>query len=262
MSAAGREGAAPAGGARGSLSRLPGTVTVHTGLAGIAEAAAAWLETIAREASAASGRFRIALAGGGTPRTLYELLASAPWRRRTRWDAWEVFFGDERAIPPEAGGSNFRMARESLLSRVPIPEERVHRMEAERVDLDAAAADYAAVLTAACPPWGPARVPRLDCVLLGLGENGHTVSLFPGDPSLDVTDRWVVRSRADYAPYDRLTLTFPVLDAAAHAAFLVAGAAKGEALRGVLRGDVPAARVHPRDGELRWFLDEAAAGAL
>ena len=244
------------------MSGLPGTVTVHTGLGAIAEAAAAWLETIAAEAAAASGRFRIALAGGGTPRTLYGLLAGEPWRSRARWDAWEVFFGDERAIAPGAEGSNFRMARESLLARVPIPQAQVHRIEAEREDLDGAAADYAAALAAACPPWGPGRVPRLDGILLGLGENGHTVSLFPGDPSLEVADRWAVRSRADYAPYDRITLTFPVLNAAAHVAFLVAGAAKGEALRGVLRGDVPAARVRPREGELRWFLDEAAAGAL
>lgn len=154
------------------------------------------------------------------------------------------------------------MAREALLERVPVAPERIHRMEAERKDLDAAAAEYAAMLAATRPPAAAGSAPRLDCVLLGLGENGHTASLFPGEPALEVTDRWAVRARADYPPYDRITLTFPVLNAARNVAFLVTGSAKGEALRGVVAGSVPAARVLPADGELRWFLDAAAAAGL
>jgi 6-phosphogluconolactonase len=154
------------------------------------------------------------------------------------------------------------MAREALLDLVPIPADQVHRIEADRADLDAAAAEYGTILSSTSPAATPGSPPRLDCILLGLGENGHTASLFPGDPSLEVRDRWAVRSRADYAPYDRITLTFPVLNAAAHVAFLVTGATKTEALLGVIRGTVPAAGVRPVDGELRWFLDTAAAAGL
>lgn len=241
--------------------RLPGAVTVRDDAAGVAAAAADWIVEIAGAAIAEGGRFRIALAGGSTPRTLYQVLAAAPHRERTDWGRWEVLFGDERACPPDDPASNCRMAREALLDLVPIRPELIHRMEAERADLDTAAAEYSSILASTCPPASPGSPPRLDCALLGLGENGHTASLFPGDPALQVRDRWAVRSRADYAPFDRITVTYPVLNAAAHVAFLVTGPAKREALRGVVDGRVPAAGVRPPDGELRWFLDAAAAGS-
>jgi len=238
---------------------LPGTVTVHADAAEVAVAAADWILDISATAITAGGRFRVALAGGNTPRGLYQLLAASPRREATEWSGWEVFFGDERACPADDPGSNYRMAREALLDLVPIAPQRIHRIEGERPDLEAAAREYGTILSSTSGVGAPGAPPRLDCVLLGLGENGHTASLFPGDPSLEVRDRWVVRSRADYAPYDRITLTFPVLNAAAHVGFLVAGAAKGDALRGVIQGTVPAARVRPVDGDLRWFLDVAAA---
>jgi 6-phosphogluconolactonase len=244
------------------VARLPGAVTVRDDAAGVAAAAADWIVEIAEAAIAEGGRFRIALAGGSTPRTLYQVLATAPHRERMDWRSWEVFFGDERACPPDDPANNCRMAREALLDLVPIRPELIHRMEAERADLDAAAAEYSSILASTCPPASPGSAPRLDCVLLGLGENGHTASLFPGDPALQVRDRWAVRSRADYAPFDRITVTYPVLNAAAHVAFLVTGPAKGEALRGVVDGRVPAAGVRPPDGELRWFLDTAAADSI
>ena len=245
-----------------SPGKLPGMVTVLDSPEAMAGAAADWVLEAAADAAAASGRFRIALAGGSTPRRLYQLLAASPRRERAQWSRWEVYFGDERAVPPEDPSSNYRMAREALLDQVAVPPAAIHRMEAERVDLEAAAAEYSSMLAATCPPIGTEDVPRLDAVLLGLGENGHTASLFPGEPVLEVTDRWAARARADYAPFDRITLTLPVLDAAARVAFLVAGAGKGEALRGVIAGSVPAARVRPIQGELRWFLDSAAAGAV
>jgi 6-phosphogluconolactonase len=244
------------------VARLPGAVTVRDDAAGVAPAAADWIVEIAEAAIAEGGRFRIALAGGSTPRTLYQVLATAPHRERMDWRSWEVFFGDERACPPDDPANNCRMAREALLDLVPIRPELIHRMEAERADLDAAAAEYSSILASTCPPASPGSAPRLDCVLLGLGENGHTASLFPGDPALQVRDRWAVPSRADYAPFDRITVTYPVLNAAAHVAFLVTGPAKGEALRGVVEGRVPAAGVRPPDGELRWFLDTAAADSI
>jgi 6-phosphogluconolactonase len=244
------------------VGRLSGAVTVRDDPAGVAAAAANWVVEIAAAAIAEGGRFRIALAGGGTSLTLYQVLATAPHRERTDWARWEVFFGDERACPPDDPASNCRMAREALLDLVPILPERIHRMEGERADLDAAAAEYSSILAATCPPAAPGSAPRLDCVLLGLGENGHTASLFPGDPALQVRDRWAVRSRADYAPFDRITVTYPVINAAVHVAFLVTGAAKGEALRGVVAGSVPAAGVRPQDGELSWFLDTGAADSI
>jgi 6-phosphogluconolactonase len=224
--------------------------------------AAGWIVEIARVAMAEGGRFRIALAGGSAARTLYQVLAMTPHRERTDWGRWEVYFGDERACPPDDPANNCRMAREALLDLVPVRPELIHRMEAECSDLDAAAAEYSSILASTCPTAATGSAPRLDCILLGLGENGHTASLFPGDPALQARDRWAVRSRADYAPFDRITVTYPVLNAAAHVAFLVTGPAKGEALRGVVEGRVPAAGVRPPDGELRWFMDTAAAASL
>jgi 6-phosphogluconolactonase len=172
-----------------------------------------------------------------------------------------VFWSDERAVPPDDPQSNYHLAWEALLRHVPVIPERVHRMEAERPDRDAAAREYASLL-ADTLVRGPFGAPRLHCTLLGLGENGHCASLFPGDPSLEVKHRWVVPSRADYAPYDRLTFTFPTINASERVAFLVSGGGKGEALRGVIAGTVPAARVRPEDGTLQWFLDEAAAASI
>lgn len=246
---------------REGLVRLPGTVTIVESPEAVAVAAADWVAERSARAMTMRGEFSIALAGGSTPRRLYQALAAPERRHAVTWEGWRVYFGDERACPPGDPSSNFRMATETLLGLVPVPERHVHRMEAEREDLDDAAADYSAELAATLRP-GPDGAPRLDCVLLGLGENGHTASLFPGTPALQVRDAWAARGLADYEPHDRITLTFPTINAASQVAFLVTGAGKGEALRGVGRGTVPAAGVRPLDGELRWFLDAAAADSL
>jgi 6-phosphogluconolactonase len=239
---------------------LPGTVEVSPDAAALAERAAAWVVETQAAAIASRGAFTIALAGGSTPRALYQRLASAPHRDRLDWPRWHVYFGDERACPPDHPESNFRLARETLLDQVPIPSAQVHRMEAERPDLDAAAAEYSVLLEATLPT-GPAGAPRLDCILLGIGTDGHTASLFPGTPALDVVDAWATRGLATYEPYDRITVTFPLINGGASVAFLVSGESKRAALAGVVAGTVPAARVRPTHGELRWFLDRAAAGA-
>jgi 6-phosphogluconolactonase len=232
---------------------LPGRVRVSTDPIGLAATVATWLVDRSRE----SERFGIALAGGTTPRFLYEALATSAFRGAIDWGRWHVFFGDERAVGPDDPASNYRLAHDTLLVKVAVPEAQVHRMEAERSDLDAAAAEYSALLERerGAPP-------RLDVVLLGLGTNGHTASLFPGTPSLDVVDAWAARGVADYDPVDRITLTLPAINAAAHVAFLVTGGNKAEALRGVTRGTVPAGSVHPDDGDLTWFLDESAAASV
>ena len=245
--------------ARAPADDLYGERVVATDPQAVAEAAAEWIAEISRRAIAEHGRCSIALAGGGTPRLLYELLATDEWRDRIDWAAWHVFFGDERACPPDDSQSNFHLAATTLLSRVPIEATRVHRMPADRADLDASATEYSALLSSELPA-GPGGAPRLDVVLLGLGENGHTASLFPGTPALDVTDRWAVRGRADYAPFDRMTLTFPAINAASSVGFLVTGTGKRGALAATARGEAPASRVRPVDGSLTWFLDEAAAG--
>jgi 6-phosphogluconolactonase len=233
--------------------RLPGEVRVLTDPIAVAAAAAQWVSDLSRPVHP----FRIAVCGGNTPRFLYEALASATFRGSIEWQRWHVFFGDERAVPPDDAESNYRLVVDTLLSKVPIPDRQVHRMEAERADIDAAAADYSRLLETEC-----GHPPRLDVVLLGVGTDGHTASLFPGTAALDVDDSWTTRGRASQAPLDRLTLTLPALNAAARVAFLVTGAAKEDALRGVIAGAVPAAKVRPKDGELTWFLDAAAAHAL
>jgi 6-phosphogluconolactonase len=196
----------------------------------------------AAERFLALGARFLALAGGSTPRRLYERLAvcDLPW-----WET-EVFFGDERCVPPDHPDSNYRMAHEALLSRV---QARVHRMLGETCDAPA----YEEELTRV---FGPG-LPEFDLVLLGLGVDGHTASLFPGDPALDVTDRRVVR--VERPDHPRLTLTLPVLSAARAAMFLVSGESKREPLRRLLTGaDIPAARVKAR--RVIIIADEAAAG--
>ena len=241
------------------MTGLHGEVSVHPSAEALAEAAAALLERASAAACAELERFSIALSGGSTPRTLHHRLTEPPYRDAIDWDTWSVYFGDERAVPPDDPASNYAMARETLLTKVPIDPARVHRMPADHPDLDLAADEYAVVLHGDLPD-GPEGAPRLDCILLGLGENGHTASLFPGTPALLVRDRWVTRGRADYAPYDRLTLTYPTINAAALVVFLVAGASKHEALRRTAAGETPAAGVRPTDGRLVWLLDSAAAG--
>lgn len=224
----------------------------------VADEVASWVADAAQHAVDEHGSFSIALAGGSTPRLLYDTLAGPAWRDRIDWPTWRVFFGDERACPEDDPSSNYHLAQTTLLSRVPIDATRVHRMPADRTDLDAAATEYSNLLASSLPVGANAS-PRLDVVLLGLGENGHTASLFPGTPALDVTDHWATRGLADYVPYDRMTLTFPAINAAAAIGFMVTGATKAPALAATARGEVPASRVNPADGMLFWFLDAAAA---
>lgn len=240
---------------------LPGIVRIDDTAGDVAEAAASWLARESEEARAEHGYFAVALTGGSTPVQLYRRLTRPPYRDGIAWATWLVFFSDERAVSPDDPQSNYRMARDNLLAHVPIPPERVHRMPGERPDLDAAAAEYGAVMADTLAK-GHGGAPRLHCALLGIGENGHVASLFPDTPALDERRRWAVRGLADYEPYDRITLTFPVLNAAESVVLVATGAKKGPALRGVTEGSVPAARVQPADGILLWFLDRDAAAAM
>lgn len=220
--------------------------------------AAADIITEASEASA--GRFSIALAGGHTPRDLYETLASEPYLSRIAWDTWSVWWGDERCVSPTDEMSNYALAAEALLGRVPIPTDHVHRIRGE-AGSQAAAAAYENELR----EHFDSEVPQFDLILLGLGEDGHTASLFQGTQALQETRHSVVPSIAPWPPYDRVTLSLPVINAAQRALFMVVGREKAHILRTVIAADQedaqqpPAALVRPLSGAVQFVVDEAAA---
>jgi 6-phosphogluconolactonase len=223
----------------------------------LAEAAAQMFAEEAARSVREKGRFAVALAGGSTPRTTYELLA-ARYRDALDWSKVHVFFGDERTVSPDHEDSNFHMAYEALLSRVSVGS--VYRMRGELEPREAAAL-YERELTAYF--GGP---PGLDLILLGIGDDGHTASLFPRTPALDIKDRWVVENPVKKLETTRITLTVPALNAAQKVAFLVAGEGKAEALKEILESnadphDYPAKLIQPVSGPV-WRVDEAAAGLL
>jgi 6-phosphogluconolactonase len=235
------------------------TLVVASDADGLARLAADRVRVLAGDALAARGRFRIALAGGSTPRALYAHLAAA---RDLDWRRVDVFFGDERSVGPDDAQSNFRMAREALLQPAAVPPENVRRLRGEDPDLDAAARDYEAAL-------GGAASPPFDLVLLGMGGDGHTASLFPGTTALDEQQRLCVAVEVPQLKTRRLTLTYPVLLAAREVMFLVAGADKADTLRDVLGpaleprrwpSQVLLRRSAPRPALL--FCDRAAAAKL
>jgi 6-phosphogluconolactonase len=224
--------------------------------------AAAEFVRLANRSVAADGRFAVALSGGSTPKSLYSLLASAEFQPQIPWTRCHFFWGDERPVPPDHPESNYRMAFESLLSRVPVPRENIHRIEAE-LEPEIAAARYEREIREFFRLSG-AELPRFDLILLGLGDDGHTASLFPGNRALAETGRLVVAAYVEKLRTYRITLTLPVLNRAANIFFLVAGESKAAALRDVLQrsNNLPARQVAPVDGRLLWFLDEAAASRL
>jgi 6-phosphogluconolactonase len=221
----------------------------------LAHRAAGWIGDLAAQSR---GRFALCLSGGATPRRLYQLLARPPYAERMPWDRAHWFWGDERFVPWDHPDSNYRMARTALLAEAPIPAENIHGIETTGAPADAARA-YERVLRSFCgvEALDPER-PLFDVVLLGLGPDGHTASLFPGSSVLDERERWVAEV-VGARPEARITLTYPALDSTRHAAFLVAGADKRAMLARALAGDpaLPAARLNPV-GDLTWFVDAAA----
>jgi len=229
----------------------------------LARAAASRFAGLARESVAARGRFAVALAGGSTPRRVYELLAGEEFREAVDWENVHVYFGDERAVPFDHADSNYRMASESLLSRVPLPPENVHRMTGEG-DAAANARLYEDELRGF---FGDAPWPALDLVLLGMGDDGHTASLFPGTAALEERRAWVAANPVEKLNAFRLTLTAPAINHAGHVAFIVTGGGKAGVLAEVVEGPreprrLPSQLIEPRAGALDWFVDEAAASQL
>jgi len=229
----------------------------------VARAAAESFVQLSREAVEARGAFSVALSGGTTPRRVYELLASEEYGGRVEWPKVHVFFGDERAVPPDHADSNYRMAREALLSHVPVPEENVHRIEGLG-DAASNASNYESVMRGF---FGDATWPRFDLVFLGMGDDGHTASLFPRTSALGETRAWVAANWVEKLGAWRITLTAPAINAARRVVFLVTGASKAERLAEVLNGAhdptrLPSQMIRPREGQLTWYVDRATAAKL
>jgi 6-phosphogluconolactonase len=243
----------------------PPEIIVAENPAKLADTAARAIVDAALEAVKARGRFTISLAGGSTPRATYERLAQSPLREQMPWAHTWIFFGDERGVGPEHPESNFRMANAALISKVPVPAAQVFRIRGEDGDPEAAATNYARTVSEV---FGGRRgeLPRFDLILLGLGVDGHTASLFPGSPALKEVFRQVAAVHASAAAVpQRFTLTFPLINAAATVMFLAAGAEKAKVVKTVLGepgSALPAAMARPSDGRLVWLLDRDAASLL
>jgi 6-phosphogluconolactonase len=217
-------------------------------------------EWMTQAALAADRPFRVSLSGGSTPKALYSFLASDDFRKRFPWPRVFWYWGDERFVPYDHPDSNYRMTREAMLSKAPVPPENIHPVPADGTP-EEAARRYEGTLHQAygAPTFDPAR-PLFDITLLGLGPDGHTASLLPGQPVLEERTRWVM-AVSHGRPEVRITMTYPAIDSSRRVAFLVAGREKAAILRTIRGGDsdLPAARVRPV-GELIWFVDKAAAG--
>lgn len=245
------------------LSEGPNEVRIFDGASELMRATAEEIARDARQAVGRHGRFTWALAGGSTPRAVYELLASDFYRERMPWSAIHFFWGDERHVPPDHPDSNFRMAREAMLDRVPVPAENVHRIPAEEPDAQRAAAEYESTLRSFFA-LSQSEWPPFDLILLGLGKDGHTASLFPGGDAVRERERLVVAPWVEAQKTFRITLTPPVLNHARRAMFLVSGEEKAEALHAVLEGAREPERYPAQivEGSRLWMVDRAAAHRL
>lgn len=241
-------------------------VRAYPDLGSLSRAAAESLVALAHRAVAERGRFAVALAGGTTPRLLYALLANK-YREQIPWPQVHLFWGDERCVPPDHSESNFAMVSQSLISKVPVPPENIHRIPAEVAPPEKAAEAYEQTLRECFHPLvREGSFFSFDVALLGVGADGHTASLFPGDPILEERERWVaaVLAPPSSPPRRRITLTLPVINRANHVFFLVSGAGKRAAVRSILDTPekaiklYPAAMVRPRQ-QVVWFIDETTS---
>lgn len=229
----------------------------------VARAVAHRFVELARESIDQHGHFSVALAGGSTPKRVYELLATDEFRDQIDWAHVHIFFGDERTVPPDHADSNYRMARAALLAHVPLPAENVHRMVGEG-DAVAHARLYEDELRSF---FGDVQWPRFDLIMLGMGDDGHTASLFPGSPALKEAQAWVTSNWVEKFNTFRITLSASAINHAAHVIFVVTGAGKADRLPEVLTGArdtdrLPSQLIHPLNGTLDWFTDRAATAKL
>jgi len=230
----------------------------------LSQQAAQYIVRLASEAIVTRGRFTIALSGGSTPKILYGLLGTEPYRDQINWASVEIFWSDERCVPPDSADSNYALAQEVLLSKIPIPANQIHRMPADQPDREAASREYTSEMQRT---FGTNGIPSFDLLQLGMGPEGHTASLFPHQESLHEQQRLVIPVTVPKPPPPRLTFTPPLLNAARHVLFLVTGSEKAEAVQAVLEGpdqpeEYPAQIVRPPKGEVVWMLDTGAAAKL
>ena len=225
----------------------------------LARAAAEFFVARSKECVDESGMFTVALSGGSTPKRLYQLLAdqNEPFRDRIAWPKIHCFWSDERHVPPDHPDSNYRMTHEALLAHVPVPPSNIHRIPTENPSANEAATAYEQTLIDVTSN----RLPQLDLILLGLGSDGHTASLFPGTDALNETTHLVAAPWIEKLQAYRITMTLPLLNNAASVVFLVSGKDKVEIVKEVLEGEdkYPAQAVKPTHGQLVWMLDQAAA---
>jgi 6-phosphogluconolactonase len=228
----------------------------------LAQALAAHVLQIAADAVAARQRFTLALSGGSALTLLAEGLHSIAPSPSTDWSAWHIYWADERCVPKTASDSNFAAAQQIWLSHTPIPPDQIHSIDDTRSPAAAAEAYARELATGLLPSKG--EVPQFDLILLGMGEDGHTASLFPGHSAIEEVDRWVVAvDDSPKPPSSRITLTLPVINRARQVAIVATGGGKAAVLARVRKGTtpfLPVQRVHPYAGDLRWFLDSSAAG--
>lgn len=252
------------------MGSIRGKVAVIQTRDALMQTAASHFISAAAEAIAACGRFTVALSGGSTPQSMYALLATDPYASRVDWSRVDVFWGDERCVPPGNPVNNYRMAREALLDHVPLPKENIHRIRGEDDPVEGAAAYERILREMFHTPIGqpqPAPGARFDLILLGMGEDGHTASLFPRSAAVRETSRWVMAEHIAAVPMSRVTLTPVVINAAAEIVFLVSGREKASTLHRVLEGPyqpdtLPAQVIAPSAGRLRWLADADAAADL
>lgn len=229
----------------------------------LALAAARRFASLAENFVRDAGRFTVVLSGGSTPRQMFSILAEKPFAESVHWPSIYFFWGDERCVPPDHPDSNYRMASETLLSKIPILPENIFRTPAEDEDHEQAAANYSNTIR----EFFTSDDPRFDLIFLGMGPDGHTASLFPHTSALQANDRIVVANYVEKFQTYRLTLTAATINHARHVTFLVAGEDKAATLKEVLEGpprpeEYPSQLIHPVNGELRWMIDEAAARLL
>jgi len=244
-------------------------ITVYPDHASLITSAADWIVDLAAKAIAERGRFTLALSGGSTPQPVYARLATKDCRDRIDWPKVQIFFGDERCVPPDNPQSNYHMVRTTLLDQVPVRPGNIHRIRGEDAP-EKAAAEYTGTLQrqfggdiagGGPPPEG------FDLILLGMGDNGHTASLFPGLAAVTETVRWVMALYVEVAGMWRVTMTPVIINAARQVAFLVSGTEKAEMLQRVLEGPyqpvvLPSQIIQPASGKLHWLLDASAAAKL
>ncbi len=240
------------------------SVAIYSDIDTLRQEAARYVVRVASESITTHGRFTLALAGGSTPKKLYGLLASEPYRDQIDWALTEIFWSDERSVPPDNEDSNYHLAQEVLLSKVPISATQIHRMPADADNRDQASLTYTQEIQRV---FGTNGIPSFDLIQLGMGPEGHTASLFPHQASLHEQTRLIMPVTVPKPPPPRLTFTPLLLNAATHILFLVTGQDKADALQAVLEGEYnpdeyPAQIIRPTQGEVTWMLDPAAASKL